>query len=1018
MLSDLMAIELPVLIQWPLNASASDFLYIYDWDQLLVDSSSKGSNILDRRIQFCVGPYPCSLIMTGENAGELMRIGDGSLACLETNRCISITIMSLLVRCDSSISNNGVLEIYGAELTLLNTSFLNCSSRKDGGVMYIYGSASIVTVLSSRFVQTHSLGSGGAISMVGGSLQVWDSEFTGCSAARNGGCISAALFECYSLSYLVATVMQISDSRFAECSSFGNGGAVSASSIAVNVSINSSLFERCYTDGGGGGIAATDGAVVSVSGSTFRGNSAYGYGGGGLYAAESQLVISSLSCDGNTAPSGGGAALYWQGDTEPVFAFDAVANSSSSKRALSISSNSMCGPSNTARYGPCIASSSKKLQVTSSPDSSQPAYAGLPFPVLVEVWDAYNQTVTSESTSGIKVVTSLNGELNPDPSVSLQGGVLSIVDSGIARFLISVKPSFITNLSTLLIQGKPSIYFVSIDSRTLGSMQSEVIRIELGSSVCPNGHVLTLDQESAWGTSRARSGSCVLCKSGTYSVNPLAGTTPQTPSCLNCPAGGLCVEGSSVVFALGTWKVISSMYRLISCPPGYQLLNSIANVFSHDVQQCLACNKDQYIVDSTNSLFNCQVCPVGAICNGSTLQGIIPGSVWEADMKSGYYILKSCPPGYYELIDTSYDHQECLVCPATYFCTGGTAGTQPCPDGTFTPAGANSSSMCSIAIFVIVQIQLHTTLSSFAKDFEGRFVAALAGSCGAQPTKILVWSIQSTGRASAQLAAGEVMVTAKIASDSVSSAKAIQGRIENDPLNALFAQLSLPSGQILSVSITAPTTYSSWLTSSDLVAIGVSAAVLILIAVVVWYCMYGGLESKEEIAMNIKIAEVRAALQITLRHGFVLSCDKVPFWRQRYQYVQIPRSHVEAAARLAMGKDYDVGEFDAFCVLLRHGRSLVDRNMSGHGAAIRMSFSSQRGESVSQQWIALNEWLLDISSELVRPKISEETLLENSFRQNISKSIVDISEKEDFNFFRLRTHSLLIPLRAGFILSV
>ena len=50
--------------------------------------------------------------------------------------------------------------------------------------------------------------------------------------------------------------------------------------------------------------------------------------------------------------------------------------------------------------------------------------------------------------------------------------------------------------------------------------------------------------------------------------------------------------------------------------------------FSPAAQKCIACLSDQYIIDSNNPRFECQICPVGAVCVGSTLQGLVEGSVW------------------------------------------------------------------------------------------------------------------------------------------------------------------------------------------------------------------------------------------------------------------------------------------------------------------------------------------------------------------------------------------------------
>ena len=59
---------------------------------------------------------------------------------------------------------------------------------------------------------------------------------------------------------------------------------------------------------------------------------------------------------------------------------------------------------------------------------------------------------------------------------------------------------------------------------------------------------------------------CVVCASGTYSLRTGLGF-----DCTACPAGGVCGGGRDVFFAVGTWKVVQSVWQLISCPSGKTL---------------------------------------------------------------------------------------------------------------------------------------------------------------------------------------------------------------------------------------------------------------------------------------------------------------------------------------------------------------------------------------------------------------------------------------------------------------
>ncbi len=80
----------------------------------------------------------------------------------------------------------------------------------------------------------------------------------------------------------------------------------------------------------------------------------------------------------------------------------------------------------------------------------------------------------------------------------------------------------------------------------------------------------------------------------------------------------------------------------ISCLPCSKG-QSRKDVTSDKRWMCVSCLPDQYIIDPNNPIFDCQVCPVGARCDGNTLVGIVQDSVWLADINTGQYRLSSCP---------------------------------------------------------------------------------------------------------------------------------------------------------------------------------------------------------------------------------------------------------------------------------------------------------------------------------------------------------------------------------------
>ena len=87
---------------------------------------------------------------------------------------------------------------------------------------------------------------------------------------------------------------------------------------------------------------------------------------------------------------------------------------------------------------------------------------------------------------------------------------------------------------------------------------------------------------------------------------------------------------------------VASTYNCLPCQNG----QSRKVDYEKGIWWCLTCSSNQYIIDPNNVSYSCQDCPVGAVCNGSSLHGLISESLWTADKESGRYILMSCPLGY------------------------------------------------------------------------------------------------------------------------------------------------------------------------------------------------------------------------------------------------------------------------------------------------------------------------------------------------------------------------------------
>ena len=280
-----------------------------------------------------------------------------------------------------------------------------------------------------------------------------------------------------------------------------------------------------------------------------------------MYWSDIRHEVGQLACHGNTALRGGGGLVMWDGNypTEIAGGGQGVCDHESDNRAV---------------YGNVTASSFKRLALRGVPSPEHPAFSGVAFIITVSKMDYYGQTIASDSSSLMQAKTSLGGARSDDPSVQLQGSTVSDVQLGTATFTFGAQPSFsrVDAFSGIATSQAAMLYFEGTDAEVGGQMLSAVATIPLSQnrSVCPQGYVLSLTGDKA---SPSRPGQCSVCQPDTYSLHPLAGGSSEhpDPTCLSCPAGGVCRGGKNVTFAVGEWSVVDSVWVLQTCPIGYEL---------------------------------------------------------------------------------------------------------------------------------------------------------------------------------------------------------------------------------------------------------------------------------------------------------------------------------------------------------------------------------------------------------------------------------------------------------------
>ncbi len=461
------------------------------------------------------------------------------------------------------------------------------------------------------------------------------------------------------------------------------------------------------------------------------------------------------------------------------------------------------------------------------------------------------------------------------------------------------------------------------------------ITMSHGWDICPIGYVLTFDNQLTQGQ---LTGACSFCSEGTYSISPLAGA--PIPSCLNCPVGAVCNGGADVHFFIGYWVANAGMFVLTGCPLGHQLINSISGIFSHDNQQCLVCSDGYYILNSNNSQHVCQQCPEGAECINHVFASRVKGAVWQADMITGVYRLKSCPPGY----EIQPSMQNCYFCSSGSFCIGGTASGVMCPTGSFSESGSNSSSCCFPAVFVAVTFSFPVVAAEATIHTKTLFADAFAATVGTTADRVLIDSWVPARRSR------DSVVTVRLVASNMSHAGTFVTKLKLEALNLQLQIRSLPEGILVSIQILP----SGQGLSTETLIVGLVCGILAMTLLITWmiYCLtfWRNTETEEEMLVSSKVKELRTTLKLKKEEGFLIPPEDLSYFQSRKKITFLAKRDLQAAARLTLLKDFEIRHFDSLCICVEN---------------LQFSDNGERFSEEPVQYTRLCEWLLDIATRLI-----------------------------------------------------
>eukprot|EP01022_Parablepharisma_sp_SALTPOND_P011564 TRINITY_DN1484_c0_g1_i1.p1 TRINITY_DN1484_c0_g1~~TRINITY_DN1484_c0_g1_i1.p1 ORF type:complete len:805 (+),score=10.50 TRINITY_DN1484_c0_g1_i1:2730-5144(+) len=221
---------------------------------------------------------------------------------------------------------------------------------------------------------------------------------------------------------------------------------------------------------------------------------------------------------------------------------------------------------------------------------------------------------------------------------------------------------------------------------------------------CPDGYYNNFSMEAS---------ECLKCPAGykcvTGTINPVpcpVGEYSDTGAkeCTKCEIGFYCPEpGISKADKLSSYKCYAGMY----CNEGGYGLAVYPNLDDH------GCNVGKYCPEGTTTEVPCPAGTYNPVYGRSSVTEClttVPGYYTEEGASEylstpclpGHFCLAgsptstqyACPPGTYRKLNAGAKPEECVTCPAGYYCLTATEDPLDCPQGFYCPLGTSKPEPC------------------------------------------------------------------------------------------------------------------------------------------------------------------------------------------------------------------------------------------------------------------------------------------------------------------------------------
>jgi predicted outer membrane repeat protein len=215
-----------------------------------------------------------------------------------------LTVTNSTFTGNTSYDSGGALYFGGAALLVSGSTFTGNTSYHDhAGGIWLNGDEATIT--HTTLNTNHADGGGGGIYEDDGTLHVSDSRVSGNTSDAWGGGL-----------YLTGDDVLIERTTIAGNESENSGGGLEVFSVGDVTVLDSTISGNISGNSAGGFYLSSSSTLLTIANSTIAGNTA-DVNGGGIAVANGDLSLLQTTVSGNTATTGLGDGLYFQGYQEP-----------------------------------------------------------------------------------------------------------------------------------------------------------------------------------------------------------------------------------------------------------------------------------------------------------------------------------------------------------------------------------------------------------------------------------------------------------------------------------------------------------------------------------------------------------------------------------------------------------------------------------------------------------------------------------------------------------------------------